>query len=66
MIEKEFKITPVAYKFFAVGDVIRFRADEPLTVVKIQGSTLTVRRGPSERQETLSRLTGREPEDFIP
>ena len=66
-LPKEFEIAPldrnIAYR---PGDIIRFGNGRVLRVLQVSQNRIQVTEGPSERQLTLSRLTGRPVEDFIP
>lgn len=61
-----FEITPVERDSYTIGDIISFGTGERLQIVEMGRRTLTVRPAPTERQETLARLTGRSPDEFIP
>ena len=62
---KTFTVTALESVHYKIGDQIAF-AGEPFRIVGIDSKVLTVEIPPTERQEILSRLTGKPPEDFIP
>ena len=64
-LAETFKMTTLDSNRYNVGDIIIHRAGHQIRVVKIEENTITVSRL-TERQETLARLTGRSPDEFIP
>jgi hypothetical protein len=61
-----FEITSINPDAYIVGDIITFGSRERLQVTHVAGATITVKPAPTERQETLGRLLGRSPDEFIP